>query len=276
MTDQREKIPVVFLHGFTGSGDDWMPVMKELENVCDPVTINLVGHGTDDPPPDKVAYTIDEQVKRILSIADRVSLERFVLAGYSMGGRIALNFAVNYPERLYGLILESATAGIEDAAKRKQRIESDEELAQFIESSDIKAFVERWMNLPLFASQSRLSPEIREEIKAQKVKNSKIALVNTLRAAGTGQMKPLWHRLSGLAMPVLLITGSIDEKFTDSSRRMAKLLPDCKHEIIEDTGHNVHLENLDRYCKAVKEFISTIHERENNRNNTNEPSKPLG
>ena len=260
MTEHQEKIPVVFLHGFTGSGDDWLPVMKELDNMCDPVTINLVGHGTDDPPPDRAAYTIDEQVKRILSIADRVSLERFVLAGYSLGGRIALNFAVNYPERLYGLILESATAGIEDDAKRKQRIESDEGLAQFIESSDIEAFVDRWMNLPLFASQSRLSPEIREEIKAQKVKNSKIALVNTLRAAGTGQMEPLWHRLSGLAIPVLLITGSIDEKFTDSSRRMAKLLPDCKHEIIEDTGHNVHLENPDRYCKVVKEFISAIHE----------------
>ncbi len=260
MTENLEKIPVVFLHGFTGSGDDWMSVIKDLDDVCDPITINLVGHGTDDPPQDTSYYTIEEQVKRIRSIADRVSLDKFVLAGYSMGGRIALHFAVNHPDRLYGLILESTTAGIEDDDERKQRVASDEELAQFIESNDITAFTDRWMNLPLFASQSRLPGGIREEIRAKKLKNSGTALANTLRAAGTGQMQPVWKHLPELTFPVLLITGSIDEKFTGINKRMASKLPDCSHKIIEDTGHNVHLEQPDLYCRIVKEFVSAIRE----------------
>lgn len=253
------KIPVVFLHGFTGSGDNWIPVMKELDDVCDPVTINLVGHGTDEPPEDITAYTIDAQVERILSIADRVSLDRFVLAGYSMGGRIALSFAAGYPDRLHGLILESSTPGIENEQERQQRVDSDEELAEFIESNDLEIFIDKWINLPLFASQIRLSDEVRKEIKKQKLNNSKVALTNTLRAAGTGRMQPVWNRLPGFNIPVLLITGSIDEKFTDISRRMAEMLPNCEHQIINDAGHNVHLEKTDQYCAAIKVFLNSLY-----------------
>lgn len=258
MTEHGSKIPVVFLHGFTGKSDDWFTVINEIDDACDPVTINLVGHGTKEPPDDMSEYTIDAQVARIASIADRVALEKFVLAGYSMGGRIALSFAAEYPDRLDGLILESSTPGIEDARDRRERIESDEELAQYLESNSLETFIDRWINLPLFASQSRLPREVKERSRAQKLDNSKTALMNTLRAAGTGRMQPLWDTLPQFHMPVLLITGGIDEKFTGINQRMAQLLPICKHEIIGDAGHNVHLEEPEEYGAVVREYLNRM------------------
>jgi 2-succinyl-6-hydroxy-2,4-cyclohexadiene-1-carboxylate synthase len=258
MTAHQNKIPVILLHGFTGSGDDWLTVIKKIDGVCDPIAINLVGHGPAEPPEDISAYTIDSQVERILSIADGMSLEKFVLSGYSMGGRIALSFAAGYPDRIYGLILESSTAGIESGNERQRRIEGDEKLARFIESNGIETFIDRWMNSPMFASQRRLPGELWEEIKFKKVKNSKIALTNTLRSAGTGHMRPLWHRLHHFDFPVLLITGSIDEKFTGINRRMAQRFSNCRHEIIDDSGHNVHLEKPDEYCNVVKIFLDSL------------------
>jgi len=258
MTHSTKLLPVVFLHGFTGSSDLWFPVLKELDGVCDPITINLVGHGSDEPSEDVADYTMDAQIDRIRSIADTVKLEKFVLAGYSMGARIALHFAVKYPDRLSGLILESGTAGIEDPAAREHRKKSDKELAKFIETEGVETFVNKWMNLPLFASQSRLPEETYSDIKKQKLNNSKIALANTLRAAGTGQMQPLWDYLPQLSIPVLLITGEIDEKFTDLNVRMAREFPNCKHAIVEDVGHTVHLEDPQQYAKLIADFIRTL------------------
>lgn len=256
MTAQRKKIPVIFLHGFTGSSEDWFPILENIDDVCTPLTIDLVGHGTSNHPRELSTYTIDAQIARIKSYLDKLSIDKFMLAGYSMGGRIALRWATSYPEQLCGLILESAVAGIEDETERQRRIESDEELARFIESNDIETFIDRWMNLPLFASQSRLPDEIRNELRTRKLKNSKHGLANTLRAAGAGQMQPLWEHVPNLSIPVLLITGSIDEKFTDINIRMAGIIPDCKHVIIDDAGHNVHLEKPKQYYQIVKEFIA--------------------
>jgi 2-succinyl-6-hydroxy-2,4-cyclohexadiene-1-carboxylate synthase len=256
MKNQTSKIPVIFLHGFTGSSDDWLPLVEELETVCEPISINLVGHGISEPPQDISEYTIDAQVDRILKIVTDGFIEKFVLVGYSMGGRIALSFAYRYPHRLTGLILESATAGIEDEVDRKMRIESDEELARFIESNEIEVFVERWMNLPLFNSQNRMPAEELTRLKTRKLRNSRMALANSLRVAGTGHMTPLWKELPNLSVPVVLITGSLDNKFTQINGKIATLIPECKHIIVDDAGHAVHFERPEVYYKIIKDFIT--------------------
>jgi len=256
MKNPKSKIPVVFLHGFTGSIDDWSDLIKELEDLCEPISINLAGHGTSAHPADFSEYTIDAEINRLLRIVNSRMIEKFVLVGYSMGGRIALSFACRYPNRLRGLILESTTAGIEDEDDRRLRIESDEELARFIESRDIEVFVDRWMSLSLFASQNKMPPEKLMELRTRKLRNSRTALANSLRAAGTGRMEPLWEHVSNLSMPVVLITGSLDTKFTEINKKMASLIPDCKHIVSDDAGHTVHFEKPDIYHQVVKDFIT--------------------
>lgn len=256
MNDPKSKIPVVFLHGFTGSVDDWSDLAKKLENLCEPISVNLAGHGPSDHPADISEYTIDAEIDRLLRIVKSRMIETFVLVGYSMGGRIALSFACRYPNRLRGLILESTTAGIEDEDERKLRVKNDEDLACFIESNDIEVFVDRWMSLPLFGSQNKMPADRLVELRTRKLRNSGKALANSLRAAGTGRMKPLWDCISNLTMPVLLISGSLDTKFTEINKKMASLIPNCKHIVSDDAGHTVHFEKPEMYHQVVKDFIS--------------------
>ena len=82
-----------------------------------------------------------------------------------MGGRVALQFALGAPDRLWALVLESASPGIDDADEREDRVRSDDALADEIEQNGIEAFVDRWQAIPLFASQSRLSDAARDELR---------------------------------------------------------------------------------------------------------------
>ena len=88
--------------------------------------------------------------KCVTSVLQR-SPKRFVLGGYSMGGRIALHVALQAPHRVERLVLVSATAGIEDATERAERRRRDRRFAKEIEQGSIEEFIERWRSKPMFA-----------------------------------------------------------------------------------------------------------------------------
>ena len=77
-----------------------------------------------------------------------------------MGGRLALGMAVDHPERVSSLILESATAGIQHEKERHERAEADQELARRIEEVGIETFVAEWERLPIWESQRALPVEV--------------------------------------------------------------------------------------------------------------------
>ena len=68
-------------------------------------------------------------------------------------------------------------------------------------------------------------------------------LASSLRRAGTGTQEPLWDRLSELSMPVLLVTGSMDEKFSRTAGRMAECIGDNARWVLLSGGHTVHRES---------------------------------
>src|SRR5207253_3632168 len=133
------------------------------------------------------------------------------LLGYSMGGRIALYTA--FSSFFRALILESASPGLADPGEREQRRLSDETLAASIERDGVPAFIERWENLPLFASQKTLPLDCREKLHQQRLQNSATGLAQSLRGVGTGVQQSLYAQLPTLNIPVLLIAGE-DRKST--------------------------------------------------------------
>lgn len=165
--------------------------------------------------------------------------ERFALAGYSMGGRLALNVALAAPERVERLVLVGATAGIEDPAERAERRRTDEALAGEIESGGVEAFARRWAGQPLFAGQPR---EAAAAAHLDRLRNSPAGLAAALRGIGTGAMEPLWERLGELAMPVTCAAGERDAKFRAEAERMAAAIPRGGVAAIPGAGHTAHLE----------------------------------
>lgn len=233
---------VVLLHGFGGTHRAWDGVVEHLSaERYSPLALDFPGHGdqVDAPRP----ITFDGCVESVLGR----SPERFVLAGYSMGGRIALRVALTVPQRISRLILISATAGIEDETERARRSSSDRLLADQIEKGSIADFVERWRANPMFADDP---PEVDALARADQSRNRPDGIAAALRGVGTGEMDSLWGMLGALTMPVSLLAGARDSKFVAVGERMATLLPHARLSVVSG-GHCLLYETPRDVAEAI-------------------------
>ena len=251
---QGEGPALLLLHGFTGSNAMWTPHLAAFEGFTT-VSVDLLGHGESDAPPTPNRYRMERCVDDLTSLLNHLKIERVAVLGYSMGGRVALQLALRAPGRLWALVLESTSPGIDDPAEREDRVRSDAALADEIERNGIDAFVDGWQALPLFASQSRLSAAAREELRRQRLRNSPVGLANSLRGAGAGQEAPVLNRLGEIRIPTLLIAGALDQKYVALARKMSDALPCARTQIVSDAGHATHLEQPEAFDRVVREFL---------------------
>jgi 2-succinyl-6-hydroxy-2,4-cyclohexadiene-1-carboxylate synthase len=258
LEDSGEGPALLLLHGFTGSGSNWNHLLPALTPHFRVITLDLPGHGSTEAPPDPQPYNIENSAADIAAILDSLKIERAVILGYSMGGRVALFFALHYPERVRALILESASPGLATVQERAERIASDEALAGFIEQADLEAFVDRWEKIPLFASQAALPEDVRAKLRRQRLQNRLQGLANSLRGMGTGAQPSLWEKLPGLTAPVLILTGELDSKFKHIGQQMQERLPNVRREVVAEAGHTIHLEKPRRFEDLVQGFLAGL------------------
>ncbi|GMA52271.1 putative 2-succinyl-6-hydroxy-2,4-cyclohexadiene-1-carboxylate synthase [Alicyclobacillus contaminans] len=251
-----DTLPLLLLHGFTGSGAVWQTVVGQLAQVRPCITVDITGHGRSSAPWDVSAYRMPVVARDVLSVMSELGWARFHLLGYSMGGRLALFIAQDAPNRVASLCLESASPGLDAEEERIRRQAADERLADAIEADGVPAFVARWEQLPLFETQSRLPADVLERQREIRLQQRSHGLANSLRGMGTGVQPSLWDSLSRLTMPVLLVTGALDAKFCDIADRMAQRIPDVRRQVVSNAGHTVHLERPDEYVEVVASFLS--------------------
>jgi 2-succinyl-6-hydroxy-2,4-cyclohexadiene-1-carboxylate synthase len=253
--DNPQNDLILFLHGFSGASKDWEGIADFIDKKFNLAAIDLIGHGETDSPDDLSYYNINFISGMIEAAIKYFCKDKVILCGYSMGGRAALNFTIHNPNLVEALILESSTAGILNESERRMRFQKDNELAQFILNHSVSEFVDYWMNLDLFDSQKKLDIITIDEIRKAKLKNNPIGLANSLIGFGTGAMPVLLNELKNLKIKTLLITGSLDTKFTEINKLMSELLPFSEHVTIEGTGHNTHLENPKKFCEELNSFL---------------------
>ncbi|MFC4714430.1 2-succinyl-6-hydroxy-2,4-cyclohexadiene-1-carboxylate synthase [Planococcus dechangensis] len=253
---QDEAPVIVLLHGFTGSTVTWNRVMRQLKGYK-LVAIDLIGHGKTESPFEAERYHMDQQLEDLEAISKALQLTAFALLGYSMGGRTALAYACEYPERVQCLLLESASPGLYVEQERSKRRESDAALASYIREQGIERFVEKWERIPLFESQKSLSESVKQEVRTERLSQSPLGLANSLLGMGTGSQRSYWDCLPTLNMPVLLVTGEGDPKFCSIAREMDKMLPNSQHRIIS-AGHAIHVEKPVEFATMVEELLIGI------------------
>jgi 2-succinyl-6-hydroxy-2,4-cyclohexadiene-1-carboxylate synthase len=247
--------PLLLLHGFTGSVESWKWLVPKWQHQRKLIMIDIIGHGLSDSPHDSKRYEIEHVAADLEEILKQLHIEKVNVLGYSMGGRLALTFAVLYSHRVNKLILESSSPGLKSDEERRARIKSDEALALEIETYGVKHFIEKWENIPLFATQKRLPPIVQECIRTERLRNNAKGLANSLRGMGTGKQPSWWDRLSEVTIPTLLICGELDEKFCQIASEMARLMPNAVVSKISDSGHAIHVEQPEIFVKIVDEFI---------------------
>jgi 2-succinyl-6-hydroxy-2,4-cyclohexadiene-1-carboxylate synthase len=230
----------VFVHGFTQTPASWDPLLDAVQHV-------VAGDGG-------VRLFV---VPRVVAVDDDFALSAAALGvanatyiGYSQGGRLCLELALDRPELVRRLVLVSASPGIADPHERAARRDADERLAQEIERDGVDAFVERWLSQPLFAT----LPRERARIDERKAGNTVESLTYQLRTLGQGAQPSNWERLAELQMPVLLIVGELDTKYVDIARRMAEQIADVRVEVVSGAGHACHLEQPEHVAHLLASF----------------------
>ncbi|MDR5682987.1 MAG: 2-succinyl-6-hydroxy-2,4-cyclohexadiene-1-carboxylate synthase [Armatimonadota bacterium] len=250
--------PLVLLHGFAGTAQTWVPHTAALAKRCRVIAPDLLGHGDSDAPDDFGRYAIEEVSADLVALLDRLRIDRAVVVGYSMGGRIALNVAIGFPDRVSALVLESASPGIADAAHRRRRAAQDAALAEHIERDGVEAFVDFWERQPIFASQARLPPGVRTALRRQRLRNGAHGLANCLRGLGQGVQPPLWHRMAEVTAPTLLLAGALDADYVAIAERMHDAIRGSQLAIVPDAGHAVHLERPEAFGAVVDRWLRSL------------------
>ena len=252
---EGEGQPVLLLHGFTGSMNTWNTFIQGYKHCFQFISLDLLGHGLTEAPVHASRYEMHKAAKDIKDLLISLDVQSAHILGYSMGGRLAVGFAVYYPEFVQTLILESSSPGLEDEKERKARADSDAKLAERIRDEGIERFVEEWEKIPLFASQEKLSDRKRAEIRQERVSHTSLGLQNSLLGMGTGSQPSFWSNLKEMDFPVLLLAGELDEKFVHLALKMKNSFKIAQFETINDTGHAIHVEEPEIFGRIVSEFI---------------------
>lgn len=283
----ENKLPdMLFMHGFMGNGRAFSRLITELSNTVNAITLDIRAAG------DESTLWAEEPLfaPGALSAAlqqiphDLFYSQPFIYA-YSMGGRVALHEAVSQT-RLFkqarALLLESTTAGIEDAQQRKQRREDDNARAHAL-LTDFERFVMDWQHQPLFrggnmgvvdadgdnpdsakagkehVARQSLQAEnkaLREDYAELQRRIEPNEAFRWLLDFGTGSMPSLWNQLQKIVPPVLLITGEHDQRFTQTARRMQPYLHHSAHVIIPAASHRVHADKPKQLAFEIAKFIN--------------------
>jgi 2-succinyl-6-hydroxy-2,4-cyclohexadiene-1-carboxylate synthase len=246
---------VLLLHGFTGDRTAWDVVARSLSVTHRVVVPDLPGHGETRVRNGAGRHGITHACRLLEGVMAALAIERCSVVGYSMGGRLALYAALEIPDAIDRLVLESASPGLATDVERQARRATDEELARSIESHSIEAFVDRWEALPLFATQRSLPRDSRSRIRRRRLACDRSGLAASLREMGTGAQPWLGDRLAKVAAPVLLIAGERDVKFACIARDMLRGFPQGRLHVIPGAGHDVHTEAPAAYLDVVRDFL---------------------
>jgi 2-succinyl-6-hydroxy-2,4-cyclohexadiene-1-carboxylate synthase len=234
---------LVLIHGFTQNRRCWGAVADDLARDHEVWLVDAPGHGDS-------ADVEADLVEGARLVAELTGDRPATFLGYSMGGRLCLQLALDHPAAVGRLILVGASPGIEDPIEREQRRAADDALARRLADLGLPAFLDEWLAQPLFAGLDAAHAFVRERLA-----NTVAGLQSSLRLAGSGAQDPLWDRLGALQMPVLLVTGSADRKFEGIAEQMAARIPDARHVVIPDAGHTAHLENPDAFLTTVRVWL---------------------
>jgi len=235
---------VLFIPGFMQRGDAWRPVAELLPERYPSRLLDHAEHSFEG---------------RLGEIREAAAADpgpgRPVLAGYSLGGRLALRAALRDPDSFAGIVTVGSTAGIDEGPLRVQRVDADEKLASWMEAMPIEDIVALWERQPLFADQSET---LVEEQRPGRLSQDPRSLALLLRTAGQGALDPVWDDLHSLELPLLAIAGARDDGYTRAARRIAHVAPSGRAAIVENAGHAPQLQQPEAVAALIAEFLDDL------------------
>jgi len=242
---------IIFIHGFPLNKSMWDIQVESLKENYRVIAYDIRGHGNSDPGIDE--FFIELFVNDLLHLMKKLGIEKSILCGLSLGGYIALNAALKYPDRFDALILNDTQCIADTPDIKENRCQAIIRI--------MKDGVEQYANeivKNLFALESFTKKEnVIDTVKEMIINTPKQSLCNTLHALA--ERKETCSRLKEINIPTLILVGN-EDKITPIAvaQKMHEKLLTSKLEIIPQAGHLSNLENPIAFNNHLVKFLEVV------------------
>ena len=237
-------VPVVFLHGLP---DSWRSFETVLSLMPDQQAIALTQRGHVAATQPRYGYSGSDFASDLKAFLDALRIPRAVLVGHSMGSMVAQRFAIDYPERVAGLVLVGANATWRDNPLMMELWES---VVSHLTDPVAPEFVRA------FQSSDRISAERLEVIIAESLPAPARTWQEVWR---TIMATDFADELPRVAAPTLVIWGTEDPLCSQAEQeRLRALIPNAELLVYPDAGHNLHWEHPERFAVDLRDFLERI------------------
>ncbi|XP_068499038.1 protein PHYLLO, chloroplastic isoform X2 [Phaseolus vulgaris] len=265
---------LVFLHGFLGTGEDWINIMKTFSGSAKCISVDLPGHGKSilhglEGVGEEPWLSLETIADILHKLIHHIAPAKVTLVGYSMGARIALFMALKFGTKIKGVILISGSPGLNDKLSRKIRAAKDDSRACTFITHGLQLFVSSWYAGELWKS-LRSHPHSNRIIASRLQHDDVQSLAQMLSGLSIGRHLSMWEDLPNCRVPLVIIHGEKDTKFRNIAQKMMKALcsglgskhenGNAIHEVVEipNSGHAAHLENPLAIIAAIARFLTRL------------------
>jgi len=254
-----EGFPLILSHEFAGNYESWDPQVNFFARRYRVITYSARGYPPSDVPEDPDAYSQDIVVQDLYLLLQHLGIKEAYIGGLSMGGTVALNFAIAHPEMCRGIIVASAGSGSDD---REAFLSSVQVVADRLLTEGMEAVAEDYAR-----GEARLQ-FLRKDPKGWQVFQdglaSHSALGSSLTFQGFQMKRPtvyaLEESLRQLQVPTLIMIGDEDEPCVESAVFMKRCIPNAGLSVFPQSGHTINLEEPDLYNRTMLDFMTAVEE----------------
>ncbi|MFC2005379.1 alpha/beta fold hydrolase [Chloroflexota bacterium] len=246
---------VVFLHGMTGSTQDWVNQMSVLSPKYKAIARDMRGHGKSAAPPSQEQYSIQIFADDVLGLLRMLDINKCCLVGHSIGGFIALQFALEHQDMLAALVLVDTSSG--QFARDPNYANLRQKLDEVARSQGMEAAFEYdAANNPMRIERLKKHPELREVTLQKMLMTSVDGYIYC--SGAIGKWAPITARLSEIKVPALIFRGEEDLAFVEAVQVLKDRIADSELVTVQDVGHNPHEEAPDVFNEALLKFLGRI------------------
>jgi pimeloyl-ACP methyl ester carboxylesterase len=241
-------VPLVLVHGFTGSSLDWSDVVEPLAGGRQVVTFDHRGHGESPNTGDAATYTFDQLVADMTVLLDDLELEPFDLLGHSMGGIVSMRYTLAHAERVRSLVLMDTAAGA--AAGNADMMRAGIEMVRTQGTSALFELIQG------FLGEGETADAQRARMKTKLGQMDPVAFTELGEELLT--YPSILDQLAGLRIPTTVIVGVNDHGLRSAADDLAATIPGAELVVIPDAAHSPQDENRAAWLAAVEHHLTRV------------------
>ena len=252
-----EGFPLLWSHEFAGDYFSWEPQVNFFSRRYQVITYSARGYLPSDIPHTPTDYSQDQSVEDVRALMERLNIEQAYIGGLSMGGNVALNFALNYPAMAKAIVVASAGSGSDNPEQFRK---DGDQLAVRLMREGMAPVANDYARGPARVQFLRKDPMGWQKFHQGLAAHSAAGSALTYRGV---QMKrpPIYEledRMKQMQVPTLVMIGDEDDACVNPAIFMKRVIPRCGLAVFPKSGHAINLEEPALFNQTVLDFLIEV------------------